>query len=61
MNKGGRPERFDETTSIDMAILSCFGLETYSSLARKHDCSRNTVAKHVNRFKERLEVLGYAD
>jgi len=61
MKKGGRPERFDETASAELAILACLGIKSISSLARKHDCSRNTVAKHVNRFKERLEVLGYAD
>ncbi|EIZ1551020.1 helix-turn-helix domain-containing protein [Vibrio parahaemolyticus] len=60
MKKGGRPERFDETTSIDLAILSCLG-KSISSLARENGCSRNTVTKYVNRFAERLEVLGYAN
>ncbi len=58
---GGRPERFDEIVSAELAILSCLGIKSVSSLARENDCSRNTVIKYVNRFKERLGVLGYAD
>ncbi|EJG0580218.1 TPA: hypothetical protein NKQ26_000296 [Vibrio parahaemolyticus] len=60
-NAGGRPERFDEIASAELAILSCLGIKSISSLARDNECSRNTVAKYVNRFKERLEELGYAD
>ncbi|MCF7496527.1 hypothetical protein L3V35_15900 [Vibrio sp. L5-1] len=59
-NAGGRPERFDEAASAELAILSCLGIKSISSLARENDCSRNTVIKYVNRFKEQLEVLGYA-
>lgn len=58
---GGRPERFDETASAELAIWSCLGIKSISSLARENNCSRNTVKKHVNRFKERFGVLGYAD
>lgn len=58
---GGRPERFDEITSAELAILSCLGIKSVSSLARENDCSRNTIIKYVNRFRERLGVLGYAD
>ncbi|EJX1285183.1 hypothetical protein ACT0HP_003567 [Vibrio parahaemolyticus] len=61
MKKGGRPERFDEVASAELAILACLGIKSISSLAREHGCSRNTVTKHSNRFSERLEVLGYAD
>lgn len=61
MKKGGRPERFDEKASAELAILSCLGIKSISSLARDNKCSRNTVTKYVNRFAERLEVLGYAD
>ncbi|EGR3115240.1 TPA: hypothetical protein ACX3DU_003454 [Vibrio parahaemolyticus] len=61
MKKGGRPERFDEAASAELAILACLGIKSISSLAREHGCSRNTVTKHSNRFSERLEVLGYAD
>lgn len=61
MKKGGRPERFDEITSAELAIFSCLGLKSISSLARDNKCSRNTVTKYVNRFAERLEVLGYAN
>ncbi|ODW45543.1 helix-turn-helix domain-containing protein [Vibrio parahaemolyticus] len=60
-NEGGRPERFDEIASADLAILSCLGIRSVSSLARENNCSRNTVTKYVNRFRERLGVLGYAD
>ncbi|EGQ9161888.1 hypothetical protein [Vibrio parahaemolyticus] len=60
-NAGGRPERFDEIASADLAILSCLGIRSVSSLARENNCSRNTVTKYVNRFRERLGVLGYAD
>ncbi|HBN6176802.1 TPA: hypothetical protein L3V69_001411 [Vibrio parahaemolyticus] len=60
-NSGGRPERFDEIASVELAILSCLGIKSISSLARENDCSRNTVVKYVNRFKDQLEVLGYAD
>jgi len=58
---GGRPERFDEAASAELAILSCLGIRSISSLARENNCSRNTVTKYVNRFKERLGVLGYAN
>ncbi|EHH2551005.1 hypothetical protein J7077_002125 [Vibrio parahaemolyticus] len=61
MKKGGRPKRFDEIASAELAILSCLGIKSISSLARDNKCSRNTVTKYVNRFAERLEVLGYAD
>ena len=61
MKKGGRPERFDYIASAELAILSCLGIKSISSLARDNNCSRNTVTKYVNRFAERLEVLGYAD
>lgn len=60
-NAGGRPERFDEIVSAELAILSCLGIKSISSLARENECSRNTVIKYVNRYAERLEVLGYAD
>ncbi|MDW3055774.1 MULTISPECIES: hypothetical protein [Vibrio] len=60
-NAGGRPERFDEIASAELAILSCLGIKSISSLARENECSRNTVIKYVNRYSERLEVLGYAD
>lgn len=60
-NAGGRPERFDEIASADLAILSCLGIRSVSSLARENNCSRNTVTKYVNRFRECLGVLGYAD
>ncbi|HCE1561312.1 TPA: hypothetical protein NGR37_003510 [Vibrio parahaemolyticus] len=60
-NAGGRPERFDEMASAELAILSCLGIKSISSLARENGCSRNTVVKYVNRFKARLGVLGYAD
>ncbi|EMK6931154.1 hypothetical protein V9J79_002587 [Vibrio alginolyticus] len=59
-NAGGRPERFDEIASAELAILSCLGIKSISSLARENNCSRNTVVKYVNRFKEQLEVLDYA-
>ncbi len=58
---GGRPERFDEIASAELAIFSCLGIRSISSLARENNCSRNTVTKYVNRFKERLGVLGYAN
>lgn len=58
---GGRPERFDEIASAELAILSCLGIKSVTSLARENNCSRNTVIKYVNRFRERLGVLGYAD
>ncbi len=61
MKKGGRPERFNDIASAELAILSCLGIKSISSLARDKNCSRNTVTKYVNRFKEQLEVLGYAD
>ena len=61
MKKGGRPERFDDIASAELAILSCLGIKSISSLARDNNCSRNTVTKYVNRFAERLEVLGYAN
>ncbi|HBC3400640.1 TPA: hypothetical protein KD088_002840 [Vibrio parahaemolyticus] len=61
MKKGGRPERFNDIASAELAILSCLGIKSISSLARDNNCSRNTVTKYVNRFKEQLEVLGYAD
>ncbi|HHI5036452.1 TPA: hypothetical protein ACVU5K_002370 [Vibrio parahaemolyticus] len=57
---GGRPERFDEIASAELAILSCLGIKSISSLARENKCSRNTVTKYVNRFKARLKGLGYA-
>ncbi len=60
-NSCGRPERFDEIASVELAILSCLGIKSISSLARENACSRNTVVKYVNRFKQQLEVLGYAD
>lgn len=60
-NAGGRPERFDEIASAELAILSCLGIKSISSLARENECSRNTVIKYVNRYAERLEVLGYAN
>ncbi len=60
-NAGGRPERFSEIASAEMAILSCLGLRSISSLAREKGCSRNSVTKYVNRYAERLEVLGYAN
>ncbi|HHF3122985.1 TPA: hypothetical protein ACVO3A_001825 [Vibrio diabolicus] len=60
-NAGGRPERFDEIASAELAILSCLGLKSISSLAHENGCSRNTVTKYVNRFKALLGVLGYAD
>ncbi len=60
-NAGGRPERFDEIASAELAILSCLGIKSISSLARDNECSRNTVTKYVNRYAERLEVLGYAN
>ncbi|EMV7292809.1 hypothetical protein AADF95_002592 [Vibrio alginolyticus] len=60
-NSGGRPERFDEIASAELAILSCLGIKSISSLARENECSRNTVIKYVNRYAERLEVLGYAN
>ncbi|EIF8962291.1 TPA: hypothetical protein NKV98_004305 [Vibrio parahaemolyticus] len=60
-NAGGRPERFDEIASAELAILSCLGIKSISSLARENECSRNTVTKYVNRYAERLEVLGYAN
>ncbi len=60
-NAGGRPERFNEIASAELAILSCLGLKSISSLARENGCSRNTVTKYVNRFKAHLGVLGYAD
>lgn len=58
---GGRPARFDEAASAELAILSCLGIKSVSSLARENNCSRNTVTKYVNRFKKRLGVLGYAN
>ncbi|TOH06626.1 hypothetical protein CGI88_07165 [Vibrio parahaemolyticus] len=61
MKKGGRPERFNDIASAELAILSCLGIKSISSLARDNNCSRNIVTKYVNRFKEQLEVLGYAD
>ncbi|EGQ8262190.1 helix-turn-helix domain-containing protein [Vibrio parahaemolyticus] len=61
MKKGGRPFRFDDVVGAELAILACLGIKSISSLARENGCSRNTVTKYVNRFKERLEVLGYAD
>ncbi len=61
MKKGGRPERFDEAASAELAILACLGIKSISSLARDNNCSRNTVTKYVNRFKALLGVLGYAD
>ncbi len=60
-NAGGRPERFDEVASAELAILSCIGIKSVSSLARENNCSRNTVVKYINRFKARLGVLGYAN
>lgn len=60
-NSGGRPERFDEIASAELAILSCLGIKSISSLARDNECSRNTVTKYVDRYAERLEVLGYAN
>ncbi len=60
-NAGGRPERFDEIASAELAILSCLGIKSISSLARENNCSRNTITKYVNRYAERLEVLGYAN
>ncbi|TOF32968.1 hypothetical protein CGJ25_00590 [Vibrio parahaemolyticus] len=60
-NAGGRPERFDEIASAELAILSCLGIKSISSLARDNKCSRNTVIKYVNRYAERLEELGYAN
>lgn len=59
-NAGGRPERFDEVASAEIAILSCLGIKSISSLARENNCSRNTVIKYVKRFAERLRGLGYA-
>lgn len=61
MKKGGRPKRFDDIASAELAILACLGIKSISSLARDNNCSRNTVTKYVNRFKARLGVLGYAD
>ncbi|ELB2198341.1 hypothetical protein QNZ97_002899 [Vibrio parahaemolyticus] len=61
MKKGGRPERFDDAASAELAILACLGIKSISSLARDNNCSRNTVTKYVNRFKALLGVLGYAD
>ncbi|MEZ9145614.1 MULTISPECIES: hypothetical protein [Vibrio] len=58
---GGRPERFDEAASAELAILSCLGLKSITSLARENGCSRNTVLKYVNRFRARLGELGYAN
>lgn len=58
---GGRPERFDEIASAELAILACLGIKSISSLAREHGCSRNTVTKHRNRFRNILKGLGYAD
>lgn len=60
-NAGGRPERFDEIASAELAILSCLGIKSISSLAHENNCSRNTITKYVNRYAERLEVLGYAN
>ncbi|MCR9309716.1 hypothetical protein [Vibrio diabolicus] len=56
-----KTERFDDIASAELAILSCLGIKSISSLARDNNCSRNTVTKYVNRSAERLEVLGYAD
>ncbi|HCH1223248.1 hypothetical protein D5E87_10500 [Vibrio parahaemolyticus] len=59
--KGGRPERFNENESAELAILAGLDIKSISSLARENGCSRNTITKYVNRFKARLGVLGYAD
>lgn len=58
---GGRPERFDEIASAELAILSCLGIKSVSSLARENNCSRNTIIKYVNHFRHILKGLGYAN